>query len=80
MAAYYEAQLGELVARIGASVDDFRDGRLTAFNVDRILFQYSRAAKEPWKFSNLANAEFAANLLLEQPPIDWWQRVAPTKQ
>ncbi|MDN5768744.1 MAG: hypothetical protein L0H96_15245 [Humibacillus sp.] len=42
MAAYHEAQLGELVARAGDGIDGFRTGQLDAFDVDRILCQYSR--------------------------------------
>jgi len=42
----HHAQLGELVARVGEVVDRYRAGELDAFDVDRILFQYSRAAKE----------------------------------
>lgn len=80
MAAYHEAQLGQLVARAGDGIDGFRTEQLDAFEVDRILFQYSRAAKELWKFATLGDAEFAANLILQRPPIDWWQRGAPTKQ
>jgi hypothetical protein len=45
VAAYHEAALGELIAHVAAAVDDFRSGDLDAFEVDRTLFQYSRAAK-----------------------------------
>jgi len=31
---------------VGEAVDRYRAGELDAFDVDRILFQYSRAAKE----------------------------------
>jgi hypothetical protein len=48
VAAYHEAQLGELVARVGEALDRFRAGELDAFDADQVIFQYSRAAKELW--------------------------------
>lgn len=44
--------------------------------MDRVLFQYSRAAKELWKYCNLGNVEVAARHILEDPAIDWWERGA----
>jgi hypothetical protein len=46
VAAYREAQLSKLVTHVAVEIDRFRDRELDAFNVDRVLFQYSRAAKE----------------------------------
>lgn len=43
---YHDAQLTELVSHVGAAIDRYRAGELDAFDVDRVLFQYSRAAKE----------------------------------
>jgi hypothetical protein len=77
VAEYHEAQLGELVARVGEAVDRYRAGALDAFDVDQILFQYSRAAKELWKFCNHLPVEVAAAMIREQPPHDWWERGAP---
>lgn len=76
MAGYHQEQLGQLLAHVDAALSDFRSGRLDAFEVDRVLFQYSRAAKELWKFCNLDDVEFAASLVHEHDPIDWWQRGA----
>jgi hypothetical protein len=42
-----------------------------------VLFQYSRAAKELWKYCNGVPAEIAAAVIREQPPHDWWQHGAP---
>ena len=44
LAAYQEAQLALLVERAGEGIDTFRAGQVNAFDVDQILFQYSRAA------------------------------------
>ncbi len=77
MAAYHEAELALLVQRVCTAVDRFRDGEFDAFDVDRVLFQYSRAAKELWKFCNVGDAELAATIVRQQPAVDWWQRGAP---
>lgn len=76
VAAYYEARLGDLVAHVADAIDSFRRGELDAFDVDQVLFQYSRAAKELWKFCNLGQIEFTARHVHDEPPIDWWERGA----
>ena len=80
VAAYHGAALAELVAHVAEAIDRFRAGELDAFEVDQILFQYSRSAKELWKFCNMTNIEFTARLVQEQPSIDWWERGAPNKR
>lgn len=77
---YHDAQLGELVERVGDAIDRYRAGELDAFEVDRVLFQYSRAAKELWKFCNYLNVEIAARIIREEPPDDWWARGAPRER
>ena len=74
--AYHQEQLGQLLTHVSGALDDFHAGRLDAFGVDRVLFHYSRAAKELWKFCNLDDVEFAASLVHESSPIDWWQHGA----
>jgi hypothetical protein len=80
VADYHDAQLGALVARVGEAVDHYRAGTLDAFEVDRVLFQYSRAAKELWKFCNYLQVEVAAAIIREQAPRDWWERGAPRER
>lgn len=80
VAAYHEAQLAELVKRVGEGIDSFRAGHVNAFDADQILFQYSRAAKELWKFCNLLNVEIAASVIREDAPTDWWARGAPKRR
>ena len=80
VAAYHEAQLSALVAHVASAVDGFRDGQLDAFDVDKALFQYSRAAKELWKFCNTTDVEITAGLIGDMPRIDWWKRGAPKKR
>jgi hypothetical protein len=80
VAEYHHAELGHLVARVGEAVDRHRAGALDAFEVDRVLFQYSRAAKELWKFCNQLPPEVAAAMIREHPPHDWWERGAPRER
>lgn len=80
VAAYHEAQQAELVARVGEAIDRYRAGELNAFDVDQVLFQYSRAAKELWKFCNLASVELAAAMIHDDPPINWWEVGAPRRR
>ncbi|MGH3480769.1 MAG: hypothetical protein ACRDQD_28555 [Nocardioidaceae bacterium] len=80
VAAYHEARLADLIRRVGEAVDRFRAGDLDAFETDQIIFQYSRAAKELWKFCNLADVVFTAEVIRERAPADWWERGAPKRQ
>jgi hypothetical protein len=80
VAAYHQAQLALLVERVGVEIDRYGAGQLDAFDVDQVLVQYSRAAKELWKFCNLVDVEAAANFVRERPPADWWERGAPRKR
>lgn len=73
-AAYHETQLSMLVEQVAKAIDRFCAGELDAFDVDQVLFQYSRAAKELWKFCNLGPVDFTASLIREDPPTDWWAR------
>jgi hypothetical protein len=77
---YHNAQLRDLVDRVGNAIDRYRAGELDAFEVDRALFQYSRAAKELWKFCNHLQVEVAAAMIQEQPPSNWWERGAPRER
>ena len=79
VAAYHEAELAELVARVADAIDRFRSGDLKVLEVDEVLFQYSRAAKELWKFCNIGNVQVTAGQLHGAPPIDWWERGTPRR-
>ncbi len=43
-------------------------------DVDHVIFQYSRAAKELWKFCNVGDVVFTARLFGEEAPAAWWER------
>ena len=77
VAAYHQAQLAGLIARVGSAIDSYRAGELDEPDVDQALLEYSRAAKELLKFCNFGGAELTAPLVRELPPIDWWERGAP---
>ncbi len=79
VASYHGSQSAALVERVGAAIDRFRDGELNALDSDQVLIQYSRAAKELWKFCNLGDPELTANIVREGPVVDWWERGAPRK-
>lgn len=76
VAAYHEEQLGDLVRHVAQAAERFNVGELDAFEVDEVIFQYSRAAKELWKFCTLVNVEIAARIIDDGPPSDWWERGA----
>jgi hypothetical protein len=80
VADYHREQLRELVARVGQAIDRHRAGELDPFEVDQVLFQYSRAAKELWKFCNYLQVDVAASVIRDQPPHDWWERGAPRER
>ena len=78
--AYHEARLAELVQRLGEAIDRFRAGEVDAFDTDQVIFQYSRAAKELWKFCNLRDVEFTAHMIGDRAPADWWERAEPRRR
>lgn len=78
--AYHEKQLSSLVERTAEAIDGFRASELDAFDVDRVIFQYSRAAKELWKFCNLNSVEQVTRFIDEEPAVDWWESGAPRRR
>lgn len=79
VAAYHEEQLGQLVEHVASAIDNYRAGDHDAFDIDEIIFQYSRAAKELWKFCTL-NIEMAARIIEEECPSGWWERGVPKRR
>ncbi len=75
-----EALLSELVRQVAREIDRFCEGELDAFDVDNVLFQYSRAARELWKFCNMTDVEMTEALVVDRPSIDWWERGATHKR
>jgi hypothetical protein len=77
VAAYHEASVAELLTHVASAMDRFRAGEMDAFDAHHVLFQYSRAAKELWKFCNLGNVGIIAHQVRDGGSIDWWERGAP---
>jgi hypothetical protein len=78
--AYHEAELTKLVERVGEAIDGLRSGQMDAFEVDQVLFQYSRAAKQLWKYCNLGPVDLTASLITrDESPVDWWGRGEPRR-
>ena len=80
VARYHEEQLGELVRRVQPAIERFQAGEIDAFEVDEVIFQYTRAAKELWKFCSLGQVEFTARTVREEQLGDWWDRGAPRRR
>jgi hypothetical protein len=76
VAAYHQEQLGELVRRVQLAIERFQSSEIDAFEVDEVIFQYSRAARELWKFCNMGHVEIAARIVRDEPPGDWRDRGA----
>ena len=77
VAAYHADKLSGLVSHVTTAIDRFHNGDLDVFEVDKVIFQYSRAAKELWKFCNPPDIDLAADVVRSRPSIDWWERGAP---
>jgi hypothetical protein len=80
VATYYEAELAGLVEHVAAAIERHRAGDLDVHGVDEVIHQYTKAARELWKFcflggSGVHTERVAATLELltaegERP--DWW--------
>lgn len=71
--------MAELVRHVGEAIDRFPAGEVDVFDTDQVIFQYSGAAKELWKFCNVSDVEFSARVIDDSPSADWWERRAPSK-
>lgn len=80
VARYHEEQLSQLIRNVGDAVDRFRSGAIDPFEVDHVMFQYSRAARELWKFCNGSDVYDTAGLIRDRGAVDWWARGAPRRR
>ncbi|MEU4517463.1 hypothetical protein AB0F52_01960 [Amycolatopsis sp. NPDC024027] len=80
VSAYHEARLNELVAHVADAVDRHRAGELDAFEVDKVIHQYQRAARQLWTFCGQSGTEveLAAYTIRRMAEdgvmVDWWER------
>ena len=62
------------MSHVAKAIEKFGAGELDAFEVDRVVFRYSRVGKKLWVFCNDSQVESLAGFLAETPEIDWWER------
>jgi hypothetical protein len=84
VATYHEAELAGLLEHVSDAIERYRAGELDAFDVDEAIHQYTKAARELWKFCVLGGSGSHVEALvatLEQLTAegdrpDWWARGA----
>ena len=82
VATYHEAELAGLLEHVAEAIERYRAGELDAHDVDEVIHQYTKAARELWKFCVLDGSgshveTFAATLeqlTAEGDRPDWWAR------
>ena len=80
VATYHEAELAGLVEHVAAAIERYRAGDLDVHGVDDVIHQYTKAARELWKFcflggSGVHTERVAATLELltaEGDRPNWW--------
>jgi hypothetical protein len=83
VAAYHREQLGRLLEHVREGFARYDAAELDAFELDDVIHQYTRSARELWKFCELtgSRALHAAGTLdywaREGEEPDWWERGAP---
>jgi hypothetical protein len=86
LATYHEAKLADLLEHVRKGFTEYADGRIDAFALDSIIYQYSRAAKELWKFCSVSGSQGqTAAWTLERwresgEEPDWWQEAEPARR
>jgi hypothetical protein len=84
--AYHEARLAELIEHVRAALAHYDAGEIDAFDVDDVIHNYTRSARELWKFCSGTGSDalFAARTLeyweAEREPPDWWEAGAPRRR
>lgn len=87
VAAYHEAQLGQLIEHVATAIDGYRAGQIDAYGVDETIHHYHRAARELWKFcwasGGGSHLEMVAGALerwsVGGEAVDWWEQAAPRR-
>jgi PAS domain-containing protein len=86
IAAYHEEQLRTLLERVREGFARLDAGEIDAFELDDLIHEYKRAARELWKFCGSSGSEWerAASSLAfwreegEEP--NWWEAGAPRRR
>ena len=82
VATYHEAELAGLLEHVAEAIERYPAGELDAHDVDEVIHQYTKAARELWKFCVLGGSGSHVESLvatLEQLTAegdrpDWWAR------
>ncbi len=83
---YHEVKLAELIEHVRESLARYDAGEIDAFDLDDVIHQYKRAARELWKFctGTGSDALFAARTLdlweAEGELPNWWEAGAPRRR
>ena len=79
LAAYHETSLAELIEHVREAVGRFEAGEVGAFDVDDVIHQYTKAARELWKFCSVTPSHAGERLRAlelsaeEGEAVDWWE-------
>jgi len=77
--AYHETQLGEIQDRVREALARAEAGELDAFEVDDVIYRYTRGARELWRTCavSASGVEAVAWMLEDMAArgdvIDWWE-------
>jgi hypothetical protein len=86
VAGYHQEQLGRLLEHVREGFARYDAAELDAFELDDVIHQYTRSARELWKFCELtgSRALYTAGTLdhwtREGEEPDWWELGAPRRR
>jgi hypothetical protein len=86
VAAYHQEQLGRLLEHVREGLARYDAGEIDAFELDDVIHQYTRSARELWKFCELTGSRplYTAGTLdywaREGEEPDWWESGAPRRR
>lgn len=83
---YHETQLTDLIDRLRQALVRFEANEMSAFEFDDVVYRYTRASRELWKFcvGTGGHVLHTARMLEfyefrgDQP--DWWEAGAPSRR
>lgn len=84
--AYHEEQLRTLQEHVREGFARFDSGEINSFELDHLIYQYSRSAKELWKFCGNGESRIAwAVAAIESrrqsgSELDWWDSGDPERR
>ena len=83
---YHETQLTKLLERVQEGFRRFEADEVNAFELDDLIHDYKRAARELWKFCGdlsgsqvRSTARALEELGEDADSIDWWERGNPRR-